>query len=489
MNARAFGAGALAALAGGLLTAGCGGSSSSGGGVFGAAPTIQNVNNATEPASPVGLVIEVNGSGFGASPGQVTFTEGANQAAVVPPDSAWADDGVLVVVPPGGSAGDFTVPGSVEVRIVTAAGQSNAVDLELVDVPTFDVNNVSWATTTPLPTPLRGLAASPVPGDGGAAWAVVTGGNDGVANVGSVVVAAIDPDGTLGAWSAEADLPATRAHHGAAMAHAGNSLVPAGSAFVYVVGGQEAQADAPGGVATVYAASVDPSSGAVGAWSTTSALPAPVVGPSVVLFNGYVYAVGGLDTSGDPTDAVYSAEVRSDGSLGSWTTSPNPYPVATSFAAAFGFGGFLYVVDGDPDPSTDPNAQGSQGMARVSFARADDGAVGSWTTTASTAKQRLKHVVWAAFGQVIAAEGIYEGAPGSLELERAVVLASSELDSWNGITATTKQIGANVYNAGALVSPIRPSGGGPRFLLVGGQEFTQTPPGALSDVVHYNTGP
>jgi hypothetical protein len=47
----------------------------------------------------------------------------------------------------------------------------------------------------------------------------------------------------------------------------------------------------------------------------------------------------------------------------------------------------------------------------------------------------------------------------------------------------------NVYNAAAIVSPLLSSTNAPRFLLLGGQAFATTPPGALSSTVHVNNAP
>ena len=88
-----------------------------------------------------------------------------------------------------------------------------------------------------------------------------------------------------------------------------------------------------------------------------------------------------------------------------------------------------------------------------------------------------------------AGEGIYAGSPGSLELERTVVQPDSTLGSWNGITSSVNQMNANVYNGATLVSPLQSPTATPRFLLLGGQAFTMTPPGALSNTVYYNNAP
>lgn len=465
----------------------CGGESSP------PAPRILNINNSTAPASPVGLSVEINGSDFQSAPGRVEFAQGGNVAEVTPEAAGWSPTGVIAVVPSGGSGGAFTVPGVVTVAVVTSGGRSNLVDLELVTVPVFSVENVQWTTTTPLPVALRGLGAVAVPGDPddpSSAWVVVAGGNDGDANVDAVHANSIAQDGSLGAsWTATTSLPAPRAHHAMVVAHPGNSPVASGSRVVYVIGGQESAADAPGGSDAVLAASVSLEDGTVASWTAQTSLPQGLVAPAATVYNGHLYVVGGLRADGNPSAAVYSAPIRSDGALGSWTASANAYPAAVSFATTFGFGGNLYVLGGDTVASTDPNEQGSAGTKTVRRAPIRSGSVGPWVGQEEIVKQRKKHVTWTAFGQTIAAEGVYEGAPGSLELERSAIQADGSFAAWNGITSTTNQIGANVYNAAAVVSPIRPPSGGPRFLLLGGQGFAIVPPGAPSAAVYRNTAP
>ena len=458
-------------------------------------PSVLNVNNSTNPSSPVGLPIEINGSGFLGSPGQVVFTQSSTgiKATVVPNASGWSDTGIVVTVPAGSGTNSFTLPGTIEVTVVTKGGTSNVVKVDLVQTLTFDVNNVAWFTTSPLPSALTGLRAVAVPVNDATAYVVVTGGYDGTVNTANVFSNTIAVDGTLGtSWQSitTAPLPLSRAHHGMAEADPGNSLVPADKRFIYVIGGQENSTDTPGGTNTVFIASVDPTTGGVGAWAQLpTILPESLVGPAVAIFNGYIYVVGGLRSDGTPSPNVYSAPVKSDGTLGAWTTSTNPYPVGISFATAFGFAGKLYVLDGDINSSMAPNQQSNSGVKDVRFATARNGLVGNWTATSQTIKSRDKHITWTAFGQVIDAEGVYPGSPGSMELERSVVQSDNTLGSFNGITSSVNQIGANVYNAAALVSPLQSPTATPRFLLLGGQQFATTPPGALSSTVYYNNAP
>ncbi len=491
--------GAVLILTVGTCLSGCGGSSGGGTTPPPPVPSILNINSSTTPSSPVNLPIEINGSGFQSAPGKVVFTQGSVSANVVPSAGGWSDTGIVAVVPAGNGTTNFTVPGTVSVTVVTSGGTSNAVAVNLIQTLTFNVNNVTWTTTMALPKALTGLRAVPVPGaTSTSAFVVVTGGYDGTANTTTVLSNNLNADGTVGSttnttWTTVVTnpLPETRAHHAMVEADPTNSLVAAGTRFVYVIGGQKASTDAPGGTNTVFMAGVDPNTGVVGTWTPLpSTLPQNLVGPAAAVFNGYIYVVGGLMSNGSASNAAYSAPIKSDGTLGAWTTATSPYPTpAVSFPTAFGFGGKLYVLDGDPNGSINPNSQGTAGVTFVNFASASRGVVGTWTATSPTIKSREKHITWAAFGQVIDAEGVYEGQPGSLELERTTVNSDSTLATWNGITSANQQINANVYNAAAFVSPLQSAAATPRFLLLGGQSFVMSGTGALSNKVYVNNAP
>jgi hypothetical protein len=458
-------------------------------------PSILNINNSTDPSSPVGLPIEINGSGFQGAPGKVVFTQASSgiSATITPNSGGWSSSGIAVTVPTGDGTNNFTLPGTVTVAVKTTGGTSNTVDLNLIQTLTFDVNNVQWTTATALPTALTGLRAAAIPASDTSAYVVTTGGFDGTANTSNVYVGAVDPTGKISAWvTSSSVLPETIADHGMVEANSGNSLVSMGSAYIYVIGGQVDSSGTPGGTTTVYNAPFDPSTGAVGTWTQlSSSLPVSLVGPAVTLFNGYVYVIGGLKSAGTPSADVYSAPVNKDGTLGTWTKSPNSYPMGISFATAFGFAGKLYVLNGDTGNSTDPNAQGTAtGTQNVNFASALDGVVGTWTATSTTIKNRKKQITWTAFGQLIDAEGIYNGLPGSLELERSQVNPDGTLASFNGITSAVGQIGANVYNAAAVVSPVNSPAQTPRFILIGGQVFSSlSTPGVITGNVYVNAAP
>src|SRR5216683_7584713 len=459
-------------------------------------PQIQNINSSTTPTSPLGLPIEINGSGFQAAPGKVNFKQGSTSIDVVPAASAWSDTGAVAAVP-----ATFSAPGTVSVTVVTSGGTSNAVTLNLIQTINFNPSAMGWATTLPLPKPMTGLRAVGVPGTSStSAFAIVTGGFDGTANTNTVWAHNLNQDGTVGSttnttWTTITTnpLPTTLAHHAMAEADDTNSLVASGKRYIYVIGGQVNLTDV-GGTNAVYVASVDSTAGTVGPWTaSTNTLPKSLLGLSATVHNGFLYVAGGLDTNGTPVTGVYSAPVNTDGTIGTWTTATNTLPTARAFGTMVVFGGILYYINGDPNASIPPNNQGV-GDKDVLYASAVRGVVGAWTVNAnSTPANRAKGVLYTAYGQVIAGEGIYSGNPGSKEMETSTVNANNTtnaaLNPWTGLTGTTDP-GANVYNAAGFTSPLfAPTTNGPRFLLLGGQAFTATtgPGGALSATVHVNT--
>ena len=470
--------------------------------------SIQNINSSTMPISPVGFPIAINGSSFQSTPGKVNFAQGAVSVDVVPESSSWSDAGVVAVVP---NTAGFTVPGTVSVTVVTSMGTSNTVALGLVSMTGFSPSTMHWGTTMALPTAMTGLRAVAVPGSTtGTAFAVVTGGFNGSANTTTVWSNNLNADGTVGnktntSWTtiATSPLPDTRAHHAMAEADPTNSLVPIGKAYVYVIGGQKMNTDTPGGTNTVYMAGVDPMTGAVGtgnmntpfpnAWTALpNTLPQALLGASATVYGGYLFVAGGLTAGGLPSNAVYSAPVNSDGTIGMWTTSPNPLPptVAASFAEMFSFGGRIYFIDGDTANSTNPNTQ-AVGTKNVYYASVLSGIVGMWTVNPTlTIQNRSKGIVYTAFGQVISAEGIYNGNATAGEFEFSAIQSDGTLGTFTALTCDNIP-SALVYNAGAFTSPLVSLTGGPRFLIFGGQAFTATsgPGGALSNVVHYNPAP
>lgn len=454
----------------------------------------------------MGLPIEINGSGFQSAPGKVTFVQGNVSVDVTPAASAWSDTGIVASMPTGNGTTTFTTPGTVQVTVSTSGGTSNAVTVNLVPTLNFVPSAMGWSTTMPLPKPMTGMAAVGVPGATvGTAFSVITGGFDGTANTTTVWANNLNVDGTVGSttntnWTtiAATQLPGTLAFHAMAEADPTNSLVSSSQRFVYVLGGQVNTTDQMG-TNTVYMASVDATTGAVGTWTSLSTtLPQSLFGLAATVHNGYLYVAGGVNTNGVTVNTVYSAAVHSDGTLGSWTTATNALPTPRAFGTMFVFGGVVYYINGYSSGSAAPNDQ-IVGDTNVYYASAIRGTVGTWTQNGnSTIHDRAKGILFTAYGQVISGEGVYtgNGTAGSGEMETTTINANNTgnvaLNSWNGLTGSLGQTPkANVYNAAGFTSPLVTATYAPRFLILGGQAQTGTtgPGGALSSTVYYNNLP
>lgn len=193
------------------------------------------------------------------------------------------------------------------------------------------------------------------------------------APVTTVNYAQIRADGSLASWSAAAQtLPVALYGH--------SSFVANG--YLYVFGGcsdSSATAACTTPVTTVYYSKLN-SDGTLGAWQTNSqTLPAARGYGSAVFSNGYVYYLGGYNSTAQTT--VYSAKLSGDGSVVNWTTTG----VTALGTGRYGFtsmnvNGKIYSIGG----CSDAGAICNTAITTVEYATpANDGTLGSWTAATS----------------------------------------------------------------------------------------------------------
>jgi hypothetical protein len=150
--------------------------------------------------------------------------------------------------------------------------------------------------------------------------------------------------------------------------------------YVYVLGGIHTGTD----TAAVQYAQLQ-ANGNVGAWGTTTSLPAARDDAGYTTWNGYVYVIGGStnDTAANAQSTVYYAKVNQNGTISNWNT--NSYalgcatagcgsPVVRYSPSAFAYNGYLYLTGG-------ANAAGTD-QTTVYYAKINaDGSTGAWNTT------------------------------------------------------------------------------------------------------------
>lgn len=163
------------------------------------------------------------------------------------------------------------------------------------------------------PTPQPALPKAAWYGMGAATSSMImfAGGTNGTSFLNNVWTASWSPNtGTVGAWTAQANLPVAL-NQGAAAAW-GNT--------VYIIGGSTS-GSASNAQSTVYYANA--TNGQISAWLTGPPLPQPLQVPFAAVIGNWLIVAGGQNTSGATLNTTYYAAINADGSLGAWQTGPS----------------------------------------------------------------------------------------------------------------------------------------------------------------------
>lgn len=188
------------------------------------------------------------------------------------------------------------------------------------------------------------------------------GGFDGTNTFNSVYYAKMNADGSVGTWQCQGTAAATSCGASATGLPNANSLptvrryaaTTVANGYLYVIGGVDAT---PTAASTVYYAKLN-SDGTTGTWQTNayaigqttgSVTVQPRVAPSLVVSNGFIYALGGCSdnaaTCGTPSATTYYAKLNADGSVGAWT-STGALSQARGMGVAVFANGNIYFLGG-----------------------------------------------------------------------------------------------------------------------------------------------
>ena len=150
----------------------------------------------------------------------------------------------------------------------------------------------------------------------------------------SVEYAPINSNGTIGSWTAtSASFPES----------AEGDVANVYDGYIYEI----SAFDTP----SYYAQINNGGPGTIASWNTDSSNPLPqaLYGSATAVYNGYIYILGGDNSSG-PINDVYYAPISSAGLIGSWTSDTSLSTGAfTNARAELGvavYNGYLYIVGG-----------------------------------------------------------------------------------------------------------------------------------------------
>ena len=110
-----------------------------------------------------------------------------------------------------------------------------------------------------------------------------------------------------------------------------------------------------------------------GAWNATTSYPLPVYFQMCATYNGYIYCVGGLNSSLYSVNSVYYSKIGQNGSLSGWhNASAYPIPVAGENCEAFNY--TIYCLSGYISTPTSMNYTNTVYSAKIN----PNGSLSSW---------------------------------------------------------------------------------------------------------------
>lgn len=249
----------------------------------------------------------------------------------------------------------------------------------------------TWASAGTLHTATAGAGVAIYNG-----YMYIIGGSDGTNAIATTQRAAINANGTLGTWTTTGMtvLNTARAQPG----------VAAYNGYIYTTGGANNLS-----LTTTYTSSEYAplnGDGSIGTWTTDAGgdFTTTRAGHASVIYNGYVYVMGGANSSTYHT-STYVAPLGTDGSIGTWRSTTSLPAVRAHMAAAVS-NGYVYLTGGCSSGSC------TGYLSSVVYAPINaDGSVGTWRDTSAVSGARMMHGSAVYEGFVFSTGGCTAGAP------------------------------------------------------------------------------
>ncbi len=314
--------------------------------------------------------------------------------------------------------------------IYVIGGTQNAVAVATIDYAPINSNGTigTWAATTAFPTARTDHTSVVYNG-----YLYVIGGFTGSARLNDVQYAAIGTNGTIGTWAATATFTTARYGHTTAVYNG----------YAYIMGGfgsagylNDVQyALLCTGVVTSGIGGCGATAGTVGTWATTTSFTGIRGSHSSIAFNGYIYVMGGINSSSVLDDAQYALLCTgansgiggcgaTAGTVGTWTATSNFLSLNPRLAAsAVEYNNNIYLIGGKNSGAP---------ISQVVYASFNaDGTLGTWQMNSSLISARS-----AATGATYNGYLYALGGSDATAIERADVEYAEINNGSNGTTGT-----------------------------------------------------
>lgn len=300
-----------------------------------------------------------------------------------------------------------------------------------------------------------------------------------------VYYAAVNANGSIGAWSATTSLPGTRTE-GGGYAYNGR---------IYYWGGWDAGFVT---VNTCYYSTIQ-ANGSLGPW-TTSAVTIPFApgnanpqmdsfGLGLMGYDKYIYVVGGENNAGEIQPHVYVSAIQASGDFGPWAAT-TALPVGDWFHGLATFKSptmaspMIYMVGGNHGGT-------SEAHIYTNTINMADGTLGTWATDGIPLNQAAYELGVAVSGNSIWAIGGLTGATPldnvqRIDLNQTTGLVSA-VTALNPLPATRARTNAVGYSAGGNSYVLVAAGGGYSSAdpVLASTVYSQVPLASVSDWTLY----
>ena len=224
---------------------------------------------------------------------------------------------------------------------------------------------------------------------------------------------AVPSGGTVGTWTATTSFTNARYWH-TSVAYNG---------YLYILGGYSYNGSSSTYYNDVQYAAVN-ANGTIGAWNYTTSFTTARLAHTSVTYNGYLYILGGFNGAAGLNDVQY-APINADGTVGSWSITTS-FTTARYIHTSIVYNGYLYVIGGTINESS--------GLNDVQYAPINaNGTIGTWTATTSFTTARYGHTTVAYNGYLYVIGGY--GSAFLNDIQYAPINADGTVGTWTATTS------------------------------------------------------
>jgi N-acetylneuraminic acid mutarotase len=249
----------------------------------------------------------------------------------------------------------------------------------------------------------------------------------------TVDYASLDPStGAIGTWSTTTPFTTARRFH--------NMLAYNG--YMYIIAGDTGVVGTPAATGAIEYAKIN-TDGSLGTWASANTGSAfhVIYGASSAIYNGRLYVTGGNNAAGTVYTDVLYATINSNGTLGSWTTAPTGFTSGRYGHSAVIYNGYLYIIGG----FTVSTLLGDIQMTKIN---SSTGALGTWDYTTSILGRRFSGAA-ASNGFLYLVGGTNATTGTKSDVLMAHIGENGDLEEWSLIKSmgsARQGLGTTIYN-------------------------------------------